>query len=286
MADAKEDKTQTAGSGDVKKATADAAQKAEDSRKAAATADEKAGGATGSRDDKAKDTAAPKSAARGKPADKADQVEAKNQAESATPETKENREANAAPAPVGPQPEFVLDEKHNRRPGPEENPENKAFPDPDTGTHNAPLEKNKSEAKRMAGPADPLSLKLRNPHAALQEDQQWQLNREQATVTSTDTPAGDSSPAPEGVESANWVDTPARAHTLSEPDDSNTADSVGQRLRRAADSARLEERPDRRGIHSDELPGNYTVEDELRLQWPGIHLGDEEAPAETSPDKD
>jgi hypothetical protein len=277
MADAKDDKTQAAGPDDVKKATASAAAKADDSKKAAAKADDKAREAVTD----------PKKNAADKPAKKTDEAKADQQAKSNAPETKENREANAAPAPVGPQPEFVLDERNNRRPGPGENPDNKAFPTEADGAHQAPLEKTSAEAKRQTRPAEPLSLTLRNPHAALQEDRQWILNREGAKMaTSSDTPAGDSSPAPEGADSANWVDTPARAHTLSELDDRNTADSVGQRLRRAEESARLEERPDRRGIHSDSLPGAYTVEDELRVQWPGISLGDDVIPEETNPDKD
>jgi hypothetical protein len=276
MADARNDKQEAqaspakdagkAGPQDVKNATADAAKKADDANSATAKANEKA-----------KEAAAPK-----KP-----EVKASSEPKSASADAPEDREENAAPVTNGPQPEFVLNERDNRRPGPEENTDNKAFPTEADGAHQAPLEKTKAEAKRQERPAEPLSLALRNPHAALQEDRQWILNREGAKMeTSSDTPAGDSSPAAEGVDSANWTDTPARAHTLSEPSDFNTADSVGQRIRRAEESARLEERPDRRGIHSDALPGAYSVEEELRLQWPGIHLGDEVSPEETSPDKD
>jgi hypothetical protein len=267
MADARE----------VKDATADAAEKAKASSVAAAKADQKADDAAPTKSTSSRSAASKDSAAKSTPAkssaakdDKDSKAEAKDK--EGTSDSKEAHEPDAAPAPVGVQPEYVLDERHNRREGPEKNPANKAFPDEASGAHNAPLEKTKKERKLQAHQLDP----YRNPHAALQEDQQWIINREQAEVTSSETPAGDSSPAPEAPESANWVDTPARAHTLSEPDDYNTADSVGKRLRRAAESARLEERPDRRGIHSDALPGAYRVEEELRLQWPGISLGDDE----------
>lgn len=265
MADAN-DKDQATGPDDVKKATATASVKAGDAKDAADKADSKA-------------AVAQKPAAR-KPAAaaKADKPNADSKAkDTASDDDVEDAPDNAAPVLEGVTPEFVLDERHNRRPGPEENPDNKAFPSEADGAHQAPLEKTTAEAKRQKPPVKPQGLALRNPHAAMQEDQQWIINREQATVTSSETPAGDSSPAPEGNESANWVDTPARAHTLSERDDEGTPDAVGQRLRRAAESARLEERPSHRGMHSDNLPGAYTVEDELRLQWPGIELGDHDS---------
>lgn len=208
----------------------------------------------------------------GKSEEGRNKVQAKEQAESATAETKENREANAAPElpedAVTPEP--VLDELHNRRPGPEENRANKAFADSGTGMEPAPLAKTKADTRRQAT-APRLALDYRDRHAALQEDQQWLLNREQAKVTSSETPAGDSSPAPEGNDSANWVDTPGRAHTLSEPNDYNTPDSVGKRLARVVEAAQLE----KRSVDYEAVPGAYTVEEELRMQWPGISLGDD-----------
>lgn len=280
---------------DAPRRVADAADKQADKEQAKAketkTEDKKAASSSGSEKSPASSETADK-----KPLKSRSNPRPKNEEPAKGEGTKEDKSYDAddlqravraeSPAPVqdGPQPEYNLDEKKNPRPGPEENPDNKAFPDPATGTHPAPLARTRKDAKLEAStPASPFGQleahkiqPFRDGHAAFQEDQQWKLNREQADVTSSETPAGDSRPEPQATDSANWVNTPARAHTLSEPDDSGTADSVGQRLRRAAESARLEERPSNRGIHSDELPGAYTVEEELRLQWPGINLGDDE----------
>lgn len=47
-----------------------------------------------------------------------------------------------------------------------------------------------------------------------------------------------------------------------------------ERVKRAEESKELETRDKPRGFHADPLLGDYTVEQELRNQWPGIELGD------------
>jgi hypothetical protein len=100
--------------------------------------------------------------------------------------------------------------------------------------------------------------------------------RNRAQETSSETPAGDPSPDPQASASANEVDAPGRAHTLS-TDESGTAQGLGERLRAAKETEQLEIRPATHpGIRSDLEGAPYDVEAELRAQWPGIELGDYE----------
>jgi hypothetical protein len=119
--------------------------------------------------------------------------------------------------------------------------------------------------------------KDKHPTQARQEAEQEKRNQEQAL--SSETPASDPSPHPQASDSANLVDQPGRAHTLSYDEETGESASLGERLKAARDTEQLEIRPKTHpGFSSDHPNAGYDVALELRTQWPGIKLGDDEEP--------
>jgi hypothetical protein len=123
--------------------------------------------------------------------------------------------------------------------------------------------------------------KEKAPLQKRQEGDEEIRNRKQPT--SPETPAGDPSPHPQASATANMVDMPGRAHTLSYDEDEGRAVALGERLQAAQETEQLEVRPKTHpGISTDDPKARYSVELELRAQWPGIKLGDDVEPEEAS----
>jgi hypothetical protein len=71
-------------------------------------------------------------------------------------------------------------------------------------------------------------------------------------------------------------DTGASKDSAAMAKDSKAGDGA-ERAERAQESVKLEKRPGIRSDHgADAFAENYSVENELRVQWPGINLGDDE----------
>ena len=238
---------------EVKRATSEAADKAEESRVAAARADQKAAGAEGNSDQE--DVARFENEGGAPEADTLSREELSER-------VRKDSEAAGKDAPYSPERDVT------------------------TATHEDP-----DKTPPEGSTADRADVpKVKEPLQARQEEAEEARNREQAT--SSETPAGDPSPHPMAHATANVVDEPGRAHTLSYDEDEGRAVSLGERLTRLKETEQLEIRPATHpGISSDDPQHGYDVELELRAQWPGIQLGDDKDAVpgplhQDSPDKE
>jgi hypothetical protein len=202
MADAKktENKGQAAGPDDVKKATATAAQKADDAAKASDAADKKAGAAK-------------------KDADKAeDESRLENDGAPALLSDKEARERAYLPS----------EKKGDDAPGSvDRDVTTAAKEDPDK--HEPGGRKYGASAPK----GKPVFRDGQNTRDAIQKSAEEELNRKQAL--SGETFAKDPEPHPQASATANLVDLPGRAHTLH-----GQPLSVGQQLALLVEEARVE----------------------------------------------